>query len=542
MTVTFGPKAVATFVAIAMMAAACGGDGDGEASGGTAGDGGDGGAGTECTEERVGGSITVGAFSEPIGLDPVAASGGGVQGGIEMAALYDTLMRYDPESGEYEPHLAESLEANDDLSEWTLTLPDGITFSNGDALDADVVKASVERHASEDNATPSRNDVVSNIAEITVVDPLTVQFTLNHTWAGFPFLLTSKVGMITNPTAVAAAGDGFSAQPPPEAGVGPYEMVRFAPGEEIVMRAKADYWDGPVCIEELRFVVVPGADATYDAFQTGELQAMFLYEPRTIAQAHEDGVAGHSGFMNLGGMMLVNIGAGDTEPPTADVRVRQAMAAAVDPEVINDRVYDGTGLATNAIVSDESRYEPGVDGPEIDPELAADLVDEVKADTDWDGSVRLLCRADPDSQETCITVKGMMDAVGFDVTLETAATVGDNIRRVIMEQDFDIANWSVSVHEEGPWRGLSQFYSDAPNNRNGYASPEMDEALDALRSAASLDEENAALADVQEVWNETIPSVNFATREEFIGWSDDVAGIQPTADAVVFFDDAYLTG
>src|SRR5215213_4841512 len=49
-----------------------------------------------CTAERVGGTLAMGMFTETTGLDPVVASGKGVAGAIEMAALYDTLMSYDP--------------------------------------------------------------------------------------------------------------------------------------------------------------------------------------------------------------------------------------------------------------------------------------------------------------------------------------------------------------------------------------------------------------------------------------------------------------
>jgi peptide/nickel transport system substrate-binding protein len=539
----FRGLAVAALTVVAVLCTACGSDDD-DSSGGT-GDSGESGqaaapAGGECTEERVGGSLTVGTYSEPAGLDPIVASGGGVAGGIEMAALYDTLMRYDPESGEYEPQVAESLEPNDDYTEWTLTLREGITFSNGDPLTADTVEASIERHTTDANRTPSRTDV-SSVAEMTVVDALTLRFTLTAPWASFPYLLADKAGMITNPPAVEAAGDGFNTAPPPEAGLGAYELVRYAPGEEIVMRAKDDYWDGPVCIEELRFVTLEGAETTYEAFRTGELQVAFLRQPQTIAQAHDDGVAGFSNFMNSGQILLVKQGESGDSPPTADVRVRQAIAAAIDPEALNERVYEGTGRPSTALVSDQSRFDPGVEGPEVDPDRATELVEEVEDETGWDGSLDLVCQNDPINQEVCITLEAMLDAVGFDVTTELG-TVADVIRRITVDRNFDLATWGVAASDEALWRSLSQFRSDASSNRVDYADPDMDAALDDLKAAGTTDEVNAALARMQEIWNETIPSVSLATVEEFVGVSDRVHGLQQTSATNVLFDDAYLTG
>jgi peptide/nickel transport system substrate-binding protein len=535
-------RVAAALLALAMVGAACGGDDDdgGSTGEGTAGEGAASEApgGGECTEDRVGGSVTMGMFSEVAGLDPVVASGAGVAGAIENGALYDTLMRYDPEAGEYRPHLAESLEPNDDLSEWTLQLRDGITFANGDPLDGEAVKASIERHSTEENVTTSRVDV-GNIAEITVVDPLTVRFTLTEPWGDFPFVLAERPGMITNPTAVEAAGEDFSTDPPPEAGVGPFELERFVPGEEIVMRARSDYWDGPVCIEELRFVTLAGAQATYEAFQNDELQVAFLRQAPTIAEAKEDGVAGFSNFMNMGAMLLVNNGAEGTDPPTADVRVRQAMAAAIDPEALDDRTNEGTGFPSSAIVGGESRLDPGVEGPELDPERAAELVEEVKSDTGWDGSLHLVCQDDPINTEQCIAIQAMLDAAGFDVELDNMS-VADAIRQVLVDRDFDAASWGVPASDATFWRALSQFHSEAPNNRTGYANPDMDAALEELKSATTDEEQEAALADIQEIWNESVPSVGFAAREEFVAVADGLNGIDHSVMTMVLFDNAYF--
>ncbi|HEY8525064.1 MAG TPA: ABC transporter substrate-binding protein [Acidimicrobiales bacterium] len=481
----------------------------------------------------------MGMYSEVRGLDPVVASGAGVAGAIETAAFYDTLMRYDTESGEYVPHLAESLEPNDDHSEWTLTLREGIAFADGTPLDAEAVRASIQRHTTPENVTSSRIDV-GNIAEMTVVDPRTLRFTLTEPWAGFPFVLAERPGMITNPAAVEAAGEDFSNAPPPEAGVGPFVLERYAPGEEVVMRARDDYWDGPVCIEELRFVTLAGAQATYEAFQNDELQVAFLREPITNARAHEDGAVGFSNVMNMGAMLLLNHGTGGREEaPTADVRVRQALAAAIDPEAISERVFEGTAQPTSTIIGPDSRLDPGADGLEVDPERAADLVEEAKDDLGWDGSVHFVCQDDPINREQCIAIEAMLEAVGFEVEIEYL-TVADTIRRVTIDQEFDLATWGVPASDETLWRALSTFGSDSPNNRSGYANPELDEALGRLKAAATVEEQEEILADIQEIWNETVPSVILGTREELIAVADTVHGLDYSHMTMVHFDDAYV--
>src|SRR5690606_23776439 len=100
-----------------------------------------------CTADRVGGVATVGTYAEAPGLDPAVGGGTGLDmglaGGTEAAAIYDVLVIYDEVSGEYKPHLAEELTANDDATEWTLRLRSGINFDNGDPLDAEAVATSI---------------------------------------------------------------------------------------------------------------------------------------------------------------------------------------------------------------------------------------------------------------------------------------------------------------------------------------------------------------------------------------------------------------
>src|SRR5688500_17011547 len=110
-----------------------------------------------CTAERVGGTVAMGMFTETTGLDPVVASGKGVAGAIEMAALYDTLMSYDTATAKYEPRVAQSLTANTDFSVWTLKLRDGIKFGNGDPLTAEAVKTSIGRHTAPTSRSTSRS-------------------------------------------------------------------------------------------------------------------------------------------------------------------------------------------------------------------------------------------------------------------------------------------------------------------------------------------------------------------------------------------------
>jgi peptide/nickel transport system substrate-binding protein len=493
-----------------------------------------------CTEELAGGEATMGVLTQPRSLDPIVAAGAGTTGGIEMAAIYDTLVQYDPESGEYVPRVAESLEPNAEFSEWTLTLRDGITFGNGDPLTAEAVQASITRFQGEANTGPYRA-LSLTISGMEVVDESTLVFTLGEGWAGFPFLLANSGGMIVNTAVADAAGASFGTVAS-GAGVGPFEIARFAPGEEIVLEPRTDYWGGPVCLEQLRFVVGPSDAGTYEAFRAGDLQAAFLRDPLTISTTRDDGVTGLSNLQNAGNVLLINNGVRETQPPTADVRLRRAIAAAIDVDAIDERVYGGTGLPTQRLIGETSRYAEGLEdleGPAHDPDLARELVTEVREETGWDGSLSLVCPAA--REEAALAMQAQLNAVGFDIALEVLPSTTELVDRVIVRADFELSCWGLNYLDSALWPTMNNtMRSDSSSNYGGYQDPNFDAGLVALRTASTLEEQQAAIVTLQEAWNDTVPAVILETLETTIILDEELQGVELTTNSIVLFADAHL--
>jgi peptide/nickel transport system substrate-binding protein len=533
---TFTRRVGLALLVVTLVATGCGGSDDDGGGAGGSGSGGESAADPtsgECTEERVGGQVTMGTLTHTAGLDPVVSRGTGTAGGIEAIALYDTLVRYDVESDDYVPQVAESLESNADFTEWTLTLPEGAVFGNGDPLTAEAVRTSFARH--QDPAHQSTQFLASQVVtEMEAVDERTLVFRLDGPWARFPFLLANLPGMVTNPAVVDERGDDFNTDPT-GAGVGPYEVERYVPGDELVLRAKDDWWGGPVCIEELRFITVPGAEGTYDAFQAGEIQAAFLRDPTVVAQAREDGVAAFSTIQGAGAIYMFNHETG----PLADPVVREALTLAIDPEVINERAWEGQARTGTALIDEDSVLYDGQEGPQPDPERAAELVEEAKAGG-WDGELTLLCPSEPGSEDVCLAFKAMADAAGMNVTLDSKR-IDDIIQQVLYDRNFEVAQFGMNLPDADPWLRLSSFLGTGSFvNSGGYSDPDMDAAIEALRSAPDLAGRQEALADIQAVWNETFPNLSYAAVEEVVVLDDSLRGMQFSQDSQVYFGAAYL--
>lgn len=527
-------RVVGVVALLATVGAACGTSGQDAGSPGTS----TGGSAPseQCTAERVGGSAAMAVYSEIQGLDPLGPADKAANGGSELAALFDTLIMWDSATGGWKPQVAQSLEPDPSLTRWTLKLRPGIKFGNGDPLTTAAVRWTIELHQSDKNKQTTKS-LATMIKGIEVVDDLTMVLTLGQAWGDFPYVLSSDIGMVVNPAVYSSMTPEQFALNPNGGGVGAYEVERYAPGDQLLLKAKSSYWGGPVCIQQLKFVAIKGAGPTYDAFKKGEVQVAFVREPLVIERAREDGVNSFSNYHNLGEMLLFNAKAG----PLADVRLRQAVVAALDPQMINQRANEGAAPASSAVISPQDKLlDPGVPGPATDPALARRLVDEVKAQTGWDGTVKFVCDNAPVRVETAIAAEAQLEAVGFKVDLQNAHPVGDTVKQVTADRNFDLACWGLAP-AQNLWPTFDRYFrSDSSGNLGGFADPAVDKALDELRLAANPDAVRTALGHLQEAWNRSVPSAVLWAAEEFVAIAPQLKGIEMDRTTIVRFEHAFL--
>jgi peptide/nickel transport system substrate-binding protein len=253
--------------------------------------------------------------------------------------------------------------------------------------------------------------------------------------------------------------------------------------------------------------------------------------------AKGDGVKGSSSISASGGTLLLNSGRGDS-PVLSDVRLREAIAHAIDTKLLIQRVYDGHGQANTGLTDPRQPIYTGLDGPNYDPAMAKQLLDQAKADG-YDGKITLTCGNTPSAQEQAVAIKGLLDAVGFDTTTELLSSADAN-QKILLQGNYQIGCGGVTVFAEGPVRGMNQFLSDSPRNRVGYKNPDMDKAIHDLYEAKDIPETTAAMKEAGEVWNATVPAVNLWSSEWFIGWKPKVHGIVMSREGEVMFQNAWI--
>lgn len=393
----------------------------------------------------------------------------------------------------------------------------------------------------------------------TVVDPLTLDIHLKEAWTGFPTLLAREVGMVASPTAVQAAGENFAISPG-KAGAGPFLLTSFKPDESIDFERNPDYYGGEVYLDGLKFVALGPEATSYESFKAGQLDAVFLRNPEVIANAEADGAETiMAGSDPMGTGLILNSGvtvtctggspelhcAGQpdgtkvtTEPPTADPRVRQAIAHAIDPEVLNERVFNGKANATSEIFPEGVPWSPGVPGPEYDLDEAKRLVDEAKAGG-WDGKLRV--RTPNTTSAYGLAVETMLELAGMDVELNVNEDVAAGVAAVLTRRDWDVASWSLGFNDDinNVFAQLSVSFQGDPT-RYGYGNSELDAGLDALRVADDADSREAAITDISTVLSRDVPFISTSLGENRVVLADHLHGVVLDAQARLQFDKAWI--
>lgn len=474
-----------------------------------------------------GGTLTYSGYAAVSNLDPSKTQIAGSVSGSELGAIYDTLLRYDPDAKEFVPKLAEKMEASSDFKTWTLDLRDGVTFSDGTPVDSAAVASSLERYVT--NKGPQSSVYSAKVAKVDTPDPSTVVFNLTDPWTGIESMLATGPGMIVAPSS--QKGDQFT-----PVGAGAFTLEKFAPNEEMILAARKDYYGGAPNIDKLRLVSIVGAQATADSLKSGGIDVTYLRSLPVVLDLIDQGYPGRVDLPSLSYMSQVNTA---PDRPGSDVRVRKALALAVDPVALDTRLNEGKGLPGQELFQETSRWHTDVPGVGVDQEQAKKLVAEAKADG-FDGKITYLTLQETNAQAMALALQSMANAVGFDFQIEYVNSVADVTKRLYIDRDFDMSTGSNNLPEADPFERLyTSLKTGGRNNAINFSDAEMDSLLDQLGVATTDDAKKDVLAKIQERANEVVPWQIYGITPWLSVSAKNVHGLERSLDGITFFDKAW---
>jgi len=502
---------LAVLVALGLLAAACGGDDDsGETAEPQRED--DSAPQEEQGEPVRGGSLVIAIEAET--NDWLPGTGNFAAGAGIAHAIYDPLLIRD-EAGELKPYLAESFEANEELTAWTIKLRPGVTFHDGTALTASVLEQIFTEYLTADTA--NTKGALADVERVEVVDDLTFVYHLSRPNASFPDVLTRSAGMPFSVEAAAAAGPEAGSRP---VGTGPFVFESWQRDSELVVTRNENYWrEGMPYLDQITFRVIVDEQSRLAALEAGDVDGMGTFFPATLARMNEMSDSGDLVvYPNYSGQNRVthfNV----TYPPLDDVRVRRALALAVDQTQIASVFGEDVPIATQFYGEDSPWYSEAVAEAypvEGDPEEAMRLLEDYRNDPDRSdgkevgapiGITQYDCLTEATLAESAEVIRQFWSQIGIDVTVNPIeqATL---VQNAIVGENRHPHCSRLGGGTTDPYVLFSNQFGDPPVtgiNFSKWSDPRVHEQITVLRTSQDLDTRKKAVEEIGMILIEEMP-------------------------------------
>lgn len=465
----------------------------------------------------TGKQLVVIALSDKIStLDPVGSPSVDAASERIRALVFNSLVKKN-EKFDYVPDVASDIKRSDDGLSYTFTLRDGVTFQNGQPLTSADVKYTLETVLASNSGKAasffegSGDNKKGLVAAVETPDAKTVLIRLTKPWLS---LLSNLVPIGIFPK------DSATAQKEHPLGTGPFKFVSYNSAQQVLdLEANPNYWEGAPAIGALRVRVIEDANALQAELRSGGVTLAPLptnLTPDAFKSLEQDPKLQ---VIQFNGANVVYLGFNTTQPPLDNVRVRQAIAYAIDRDTIIHDLLLGQAKIANSILPEESwAYSPG-QKYNYDPEKAKQLLDQAGfRDPDGDGPqmrfqkpiIFKISSASAATRQYVDVIRDQLQKVGIPVQIETVETntllaqlrlgefqmstsrwVGGNQDPIFLENLFD--------SKEIPTPDRSGF------NRDRYKNPQLDAILEEAINTADRDKALDLYRQAQGIISNDVP-------------------------------------
>jgi peptide/nickel transport system substrate-binding protein len=429
-------------------------------------------------------TLRIGLAEDPDVLDPSLART--YVGRIVFASLCDKLFDID-ETINIVPQLALSHETTEDGKTVTIKLRPGVKFHDGEAMDAEAVKSSLERHMTMQGSF--RKPELAAVDKVEVADPLTVRLLLKSPFSPLIAQLTDRAGMIMSPKAAAESGDKFGLKP---VCAGPFKFVERVQQDRIVLEKFPGYWNAAdIHVDRVVFRPIVESTVRLANLKSGSLEMIERALATDLPEIKADAKLRLATVPELGYQgITVNIGKSDAGKAAfgKDARVIQAFNLSLDRDAITKVAFNGEFLPGNQWVSPKNPYyQSKFPVPKRDVAKAKELLKAAGVSTPL--AIDFMVPNNPETRQVAEIVQAMAGEAGFDIKIRVTEFATSLKEAEEGRYQAYMLAWSGRVDPDG--NAYSFHKTNAPQNYGGYSNPEVDRWLDEARVKSSLADRKA---------------------------------------------------
>jgi len=542
-------RAAALLGAAALALAGCADSDREDASGG--GTEGEGSSGAE------GGTFVFAASADPVSLDPAFASDGET---FRVARqMFEGLVGTEPGTADPAPLLATEWEGSDDGLSYTFTLRDDVTFHDGEPFNAEAVCANFDRWYNwtgllqSENISYYYNSLFRGFADTdpqgiyescTADEETSATITLTQPFAGFVQAMSLPAFSMQSPAAmeqydadnVSGTEDDVrfseyaTAHP---TGTGPFQFESWERGQQVTLVPYEEYWGDQAKVDEVVVRTISDGNARRQALQNGEIDGYDLVAPGDISSLEDAGFQ----IENRPPFNILYLGMNQAVPELKDIRVRQAIAHAIDKDaVISQSLPEGSEVATQFIPETVSGYADDVTTYDYDPERAKSLLAEAGASDltlQFNYPTGVSRPYMPTPEETFVAIRSQLEAVGITVTPVADQWNPNYLDKIQGTPDhgLHLLGWTGDYNDTDNFLGV--FFGKA-SPEWGFDNAELFGALTEARGLPTRDEQTPAYEDINREVMDFLPGVPIAHPVPSLAFAPEVEGFQtsPVQDEV----------
>jgi peptide/nickel transport system substrate-binding protein len=509
------------------------------------------GSGGGESAEETGGTFVFAASSDPVSLDPAFASDGET---FRVARqIFEGLVGTEPGTAEPAPLLATEWESSEDGLSYTFQLREDVEFHDGTPFNAQAVCANFDRWHNWTGLLQSPNlsyyygkifrgfadtDPDSIFKSCTPKGEHEVTIELDKPFAGFIQALSLPAFSMQSPAAmkkfnadnVSGTEDDVrfseyaTAHP---TGTGPFQFESWERGQQVVLTPFEDYWGEQPKVDRVIVRTIDDGNARRQALVNGEIDGYDLVAPGDIEGLQEDGFQ----IENRPAFNVLYLGMNQAVPALQDLKVRQAIAHAVDKEaVITQSLPEGTEAAINFMPDTVAGWTDDVRVYDHDPEKAKQLLaeagqEDLKLQFHYPTGVSRPYMPSP--EDTFVALRSQLEAVGIEIEPVADQWSPDYLDKITggTEHGLHLLGWTGDYNDTDNFLGVF-FGQKTPEW--GFENPELFEALSEARGIPTREEQTPAYEEISKMVMEYVPGVPIAHPVPSLAFAPDVEGYQPS--------------